>query len=123
MYNSDMNQLNQRIYYTIINGKMYISGIKGRLTLKYQKLPKVLVNTIDVCDLIDADEIIAKISAGEILYDLEEVDDAQTKLIQGYKMLREYYAYYSSLIKKQNTIQAQPFNLYSTYARNSYRNR
>jgi hypothetical protein len=57
------------------------------------------------------------------LYDLEEINDATTKLISGYSQLKEFYSKHASQVKKQNSIMGQPFNLLTTYAKSAYKNR
>lgn len=120
---NDNDQARGTVYYSIISGKLYIKWVVWKVILKYKKKPTSLSNNTDVCIIPDAKNIIACISAGEVLYDLEETNDAQSKLVSGYSQLKEFYAKQSSQVKKQNSIMAQPFNLTSTYAKSTYKSR
>ena len=110
-------------YYSIIGWKLYIKWVTWRVVLKYQIFPTDLVSNTDICLLDNYWSLISQIAAWEILYDLEEVEDAKTKLIQWYSQLKEFYSYYSTRINKQNSILPQPLNLLTTYGRKAYKNR
>lgn len=111
------------VYYSIISGKLYIKWVTWKVVLKYKKKPTALSNNIDECIIPDSKDMIACISAGEVLYDLEETNDAQSKLVSGYSQLKEFYSRRASQVKKQNTIMWQPFNLQTTYAKSAYKSR
>lgn len=120
---NDDDQIRGSVYYSIISGKLYIKWVTWKVVLKYKKKPTDLSSNTDECIIPDAKDIISCISAGEVLYDLEETNDAQTKLVQWYSQLKEFYARQASQVKKQNTIMGQPFNLNSTYAKSAYKSR
>lgn len=120
---NDDSPITWTVYYSIISGKLYIKWVIWKIVLKYKKKPTDLVDNTDECIIPDAKNIIACISAGEVLYDLEETNDAQSKLVSGYSQLKEFYAKQASQVKKQNTIMSQPFNLQTTYAKSAYKSR
>ena len=120
---NDDNPITWTVYYSITGGKLYIKWVIWKVVLKYKKKPTDLVDNTDECIIPDAKNIIACISAGEVLYDLEEINDAQSKLVSGYSQLKEFYSKQASQVKKQNTIMGQPFNLQTTYAKSAYKSR
>lgn len=120
---NEANQVTVYNYFSVIDWLLYIKWVTGRVTMKYKTKPVDMSSISDLCIIPEWADMIALISAGEILYSIEEVQDANTKLVQWYAQLREFYARYASQVKKQRTIMSQPFNLTTTYARSTYKNR
>lgn len=95
-------------FYTILTDNSWANFLHirddsdRRYKMVYYVNSVLLVNSWDISPIPDpySTSVIAPIVAGELLWDTEELEDAQSKLSRWYANLVEMYDYYNSMIKK-----------------------
>jgi hypothetical protein len=109
-YIDDRYKSNSSYYYTIVqnnSGTRYIhffglTAIDGQIQVKYYENSTDMVNLSDTSVIPDTRglDMVSMLVAGEVAYENEEVDDANTKLALWCNKLDEMYTYYNSQIKR-----------------------